>query len=69
MSFFEMGGYAAYVWPAFGVGAVVMIGLLVLSIRRLRLREAELKRLEAASGGRRGRGGAEDEDAQEEAAP
>ncbi|MBR46680.1 MAG: heme exporter protein CcmD [Rhodospirillaceae bacterium] len=69
MSFFEMGGYAVYVWPAFGVGAVVMIGLLVLSIRRLRLREAELKRLEAAGGGRRGRGGAEDEDEQEEAVP
>ncbi len=64
-----MGGYAVYVWPAFGVGAVVMIGLLVLSIRRLRLREAELKRLEAAGGGRRGRGGAEDEDEQEEAVP
>ena len=42
MSFFEMGGYAVYVWPAFGIGAVVMIGLLVLSIRRLRIREAEL---------------------------
>ena len=41
MSFFEMGGYAAYVWPAFGKGAVVMIGLLLFSIRRLRLREAE----------------------------
>jgi len=64
-----MGGYAVYVWPAFGVGAVVMIGLLVLSIRRLRLREAELKRLEAAGGGRRGRGGAEDEDEQKEAVP
>ena len=23
MSFFEMGGYAAYVWPSFGIGAVV----------------------------------------------
>ena len=50
MSFFEMGGYAAYVWPAFGIGAVVMIGLLLFSIRRLRLREAELRRLEKASG-------------------
>ena len=52
-----MGGYAAYVWPAFGVGAVVMIGLLIFSVRRLRLRETELKRLEKASGGRRGRDG------------
>jgi len=69
MSFFEMGGYAAYVWPAFGVGALVMIGLLVLSIRRLRLREAALKRLEAVGGGRRGHSGAVDEQKQEEVAP
>ncbi len=55
MSFFEMGGYAAYVWPAFGVGALVMIGLLIFSVHRLRLRETELKRLETASGRRRGR--------------
>ena len=32
MSFFEMGGYAAYVWPAFGVGAVVLIALLAISL-------------------------------------
>ena len=69
MSFFEMGGYAAYVWPAFGVGAVVMIGLLLFSIRRLRLREAELKRLETATGGRRGRGIVEAEREQDEATP
>jgi len=69
MSFFEMGGYAAYVWPAFGVGAVVMIGLVLFSIRRLRLREAELKRLETASGGRRGRDDANAEDDKNEVAP
>ena len=56
MSFFEMGGYAAYVWPAFGVGAVVLIALLLFSLRGLTSREAELRRLEAAGGGRRGRG-------------
>jgi len=37
MSFFEMGGYAAYIWPAFGVGALVLIGLLVISLRRAHL--------------------------------
>ncbi|MEE8173097.1 MAG: heme exporter protein CcmD [Alphaproteobacteria bacterium] len=67
MSFFEMGGYAAYVWPAFGVGAVVLIALLVLSLLRLKSREAALRRLEAAGGGRRRRGGAED--AEKEEAP
>ena len=64
MSFFEMGGYAAYVWPAFGVGALVLIALLVLSLRRLKSREAAVRRLEAA-GGRRRRGA--EESANEEA--
>ena len=58
MSFFEMGGYAAYVWPAFGAAAVIMIGLLVLSIRTMRAREATLRTLEATA---RRRGGAGDE--------
>jgi heme exporter protein D len=46
--FFEMGGYAIYVWPAFAVAALVMIGLLVTSLRTLRAREAVLRQLESA---------------------
>ena len=34
--FLAMGGYAAFVWPAFAVTAAVMIGLLVASSRGLR---------------------------------
>ena len=68
MSFFEMGGYAAYVWPAFGVGALVLIGLLLFSLHNLRNREAALRQLEAAGGGRRQRG-AEKCNETEEAAP
>ena len=49
MSFFEMGGYAAYVWPAFGAAAVIMLALLVLSIRTMRAREAALRALEATA--------------------
>jgi heme exporter protein D len=26
-AFFEMGGYAGYVWPAYGVAALVLIGM------------------------------------------
>ena len=62
MSFFEMGGYAAYVWPAFGVGAVVLIALLAISLLGMKSREKALRRLEAESGGRRGRGAAPDEE-------
>ena len=45
-SYLEMGGYGAYVWPAYGAAAVVLIGLVVASLRTLRAREAALKALE-----------------------
>ena len=57
MSFFEMGGYAAYVWPAFGAAAVIMIALLVQSLRAMRAREATLKSLEVAARRRHAAGG------------
>jgi heme exporter protein D len=47
--FFAMGGYAAYVWPAYGVTAVVLIVLWVASVRGLKAREAEV---DAAESGR-----------------
>ncbi len=34
--FLAMGGYAAYVWPAFGASALVLGWLWVGSLRRLR---------------------------------
>ncbi len=46
-SFFAMGGYAAYVWPAYGLAAVVLIGLWVASVRSLRAREREIEAAEA----------------------
>ncbi len=49
MSFFEMGGYAAYVWPAFGAAAAIMVALLLLSIRAMRAREAALRALETTA--------------------
>lgn len=56
ISFFEMGGYAGYVWPSFAITALVMIGLLVVSLRELRRRERTLAALEAARPNRRRRG-------------
>jgi heme exporter protein D len=46
-AFLAMGGYGAYVWPAFALTAAVMIGLLVASVRSLRARETDLMRLRA----------------------
>ena len=40
--FLAMGGYAAYVWPAFGLTALVMIALLVATVRSLRARQSTL---------------------------
>ena len=48
--FLAMGGYAAFVWPAFAVTAVVLVALLVASRRGLKAREAMLRALEAARG-------------------
>jgi heme exporter protein D len=51
-TFFAMGGYATYVWPAFAITAIVMIGLLIETLRTLHRRERELAELEAARPGR-----------------
>jgi heme exporter protein D len=43
--FLAMGGYAAYVWPAYGFAALVLIALLVQSWRSARRRDAELEQV------------------------
>ena len=45
--FFTMGGYGAYVWPAFGFAAVVLLGLLLQSWWTARRRAAEFEQLRA----------------------
>lgn len=66
--FVAMGGYAVYVWPAYGVALVVLGALIVSSLRTLRTREREVAALEAARPRRqRGRadpsGGSDGDDA------
>ena len=46
--YFSMGGYAAFVWPAFAVAATVMTVLALVSRRGLRARQAELEALQSA---------------------
>jgi heme exporter protein D len=43
--FLAMGGYAGYVWSAFGFALVVLLGLLGQSWRAAHQREAELAEL------------------------
>jgi heme exporter protein D len=44
-AFFAMGGYAQFVWPAYALAAIVLVGLLAISLRQLRTAEAELAAL------------------------
>jgi heme exporter protein D len=50
--FLAMGGYAAYVWPAYAFAALVLLALLVQSWRAARRRAAELEQLRHLRPGR-----------------
>jgi heme exporter protein D len=45
-AFLDMGGRAEFVWPAYGVTALVLVGLLLHARARMRARGRELERLE-----------------------
>ena len=51
--FFTMGGYASYVWPSYGVFALVLGGLTLYGVRRNRAVREELERVENRRGGDR----------------
>jgi len=42
-----MGGYAVFVWPSFGLSAVLLIGIFVVSVRTLKATRATLTALSA----------------------
>jgi heme exporter protein D len=44
--FFAMGGYAQYVWPAYGVAFAVLLWMLVDSLGAYRRRRRELDQIE-----------------------
>jgi heme exporter protein D len=45
--FFAMGGYAGFIWPAYGIAALVLIGLLVVSLHQLRQARETLRRYDS----------------------
>jgi len=51
-AFLAMDGYAAFVWPAYGLTAAGVAGLIMLALKRRKDAEARLKRLEADEAGR-----------------
>ncbi|MCE2926613.1 MAG: heme exporter protein CcmD [Rickettsiales bacterium] len=43
-----MGGYGAFVWPSYGIAALVLISLFYISRRNLTRMQDRLRRVEAA---------------------
>ena len=52
-AFLAMGGYAGFVWPAYGVALAVLGGLALFSWRRYRESTVALERLQRDFGKRR----------------
>lgn len=48
----SMTEHAGYVWPSYGIAALVLIGLVVLSLRAFRKSRDELERLESQMPGK-----------------
>ncbi|MEL0107637.1 MAG: heme exporter protein CcmD [Rhodospirillaceae bacterium] len=44
--FFDMGGYGAFVWPAFLISAAVLLVMLIVSLRNLKTQSRMLEQLE-----------------------
>jgi heme exporter protein D len=54
-TFFAMGGYGGYVWPAYGLTVLAFGGMLVWTMTALKARRREEQGLSAAGRSRRGR--------------
>ena len=48
-NFLHMGGYAAFVWPAYGATFLVLAIVLVVSLGRLRARQRRLREIESTA--------------------
>ncbi|HXI87663.1 MAG TPA: heme exporter protein CcmD [Parvularculaceae bacterium] len=49
--FFAMGGYAAFVWPAYGLSVIGLVGLALFIWRRGKTLREKLAKLEASRSG------------------
>ena len=50
MEALSMGKYAAYVWPSYGLTAVILVALLAVSLRSLKSTETMFDRLKTEVG-------------------
>ncbi len=51
--FFAMGGHAVFIWPCYGLAAIVMILLVIQSLRSMRMNEKLVENLRASRSTRR----------------
>ena len=51
--YLAMGGHAAFVWSAYAVATIVMVGMMLVSLRSLRRQQQAVRLLEEARGRRR----------------
>lgn len=51
LEFLDMGGYALWVWGAYGLTATGLIGVLVLTLHTLKARQREFDALKSARRG------------------
>ena len=56
--FFYMGGYAAFVWPSYGLAALVFIGVIWQSLADYRSQKRLVEKLETRRRDRKSGGGA-----------
>lgn len=47
-AYFQMGGYAAFVWPAYGLGLIGLVGILWSSVSTWKANEREFEQLKSA---------------------
>ena len=45
-AYLDMGGHGGFIWPAYAIVTVVMVGLMIVSRRSLKAAEETLKKLE-----------------------
>lgn len=48
--FLDMGGYAVWVWSAYGISVASLIGMLAWSVRTLKARQKEFEDLKNSRG-------------------
>ncbi len=47
LTYLNMGGYAAWIWPAYGLAAIALGGILVMTLRTLKSRQQEFDELKS----------------------